>query len=443
MARRAVNTYSETRRQIVHMAMVGFAFLLRYLTWPQAAALALAALLFNAFALRHIAPQIVRETDAGGPRAGVLFYPLSILVLIFIFPHRLDIVAASWAVMATGDGLATMAGQGVGGPRLPWNAQKTWSGLAAFIIAGAGGGVALSVWVAPSITPLPGNAFTWWAPVAAAVIAAFVETLPIGLDDNISVPIAAAGTLWFATQLNWMGPPGPLTLDLRAGLVLGMPVAYVARRVGGISASGAVTGVVFAAVIYAAFYVSGLIVVGLALAVTVACSRAGRGQQPMTAGRGERRGAGNIIANCLVGTLGAVLELFNFTWGLELTAVWFVAGIAAGASDTVASELGKSFGGRPRVFPTWRRVTAGTPGAISIAGTAAGILGAALIASPGAVMWLIPWSSVGPIVLACTAGAFVESALATTLEGGGVLDNNALNFINTAVAATLAAWWCA
>jgi uncharacterized protein (TIGR00297 family) len=422
--------------------MGGFALLLRYVTWPQAAALALSALLFNVVVLGRIAPTIIRKTDSRGARAGVVFYPLSILMLIVVFPNRLDIVAAAWGVLAFGDGLATIVGRTIGGPRLPWNTDKTWSGLSAFVVAGGAGAVALSAWVAPSVEPPPPAAFIVWAPIAAAVVAALVETAPIGLNDNLSVPAAAAATMWFGSQLNWVGPIDTLVLDLLAGLALTAPLAFVASRGGRITIAGALVGIVFGSVIYAGFFLAGIAVLGLALVFTIASSRVGRARKAAIGDHDERRGAGNIIANCAVGTLGAVLELFNFTWGMELTAAWFVAGIAAGASDTVASEVGKAFGGAPRSFPTWRRVAAGTPGAVSIAGTLAGVLGVALMVLPAAAMWLIPWSFVGPIVLACTAGAFVESALATSLEGNGVLDNNALNFINTAVAVGLTVWWC-
>ena len=70
--------YSETRRQVLHVAMAGFALLLRDLTWEQAAGMAVAALAFNALLLARIAPGIVRETDRGGARAGLLSYPLAI-----------------------------------------------------------------------------------------------------------------------------------------------------------------------------------------------------------------------------------------------------------------------------------------------------------------------------------------------------------------------------
>ena len=42
------------------------------------------------------------------------------------------------------------------------------------------------------------------------------------------------------------------------------------------------------------------------------------------------------------------------------------------------------------------------------------------------------------VVIAATVGALVESALAATLEAPGMVNNDILNFINTAVAAVTA-----
>jgi uncharacterized membrane protein len=51
---------------------------------------------------------------------------------------------------------------------------------------------------------------------------------------------------------------------------------------------------------------------------------------------------------------------------------------------------------------------------------------------------LIPGSAVAAVVIGATAGAMVESLLAATLEGPGILNNDMLNFINTTVAASVA-----
>ena len=79
---------------------------------------------------------------------------------------------------------------------------------------------------------------------------------------------------------------------------------------------------------------------------------------------------------------------------------------------------------------------------MSVAGTIAGVFAAALgLPLPAVAMWLLPPGRLPLVVAACTAGAFLESALATRSKRAGVLDNNALNLLNTACAAGLAVWW--
>jgi uncharacterized protein (TIGR00297 family) len=436
-----VKAPQENLRQFVHVAMVGFAFLLRALTWPQAALMAAAALVFNLVLLPRVAPGIIRAADARGHRAGTLFYPLSVLLLILVFRSRLDIVAAAWAIMACGDGAATLAGTHLGGPRLPWNAQKTWSGLLAFVAAASAGAVALSLWVAPSIVPAPPAGFTWWAPVIAAIVAAFVETIPIGLDDNLSVPVAAGLALALAAVVDPDAVDWPLLasrLPWAVGLNAVMAMAAWAR--GSLTLTGAAAGTVLGIAIYLGAGPAGWAMLVLAFAAAVVSSRVGLARKAalgIAEERGGRRGAGNAIANCLVGAIGAWLMAVG--WSDAPGALVLGAGLVAGASDTVASEIGKAFGGTPRAFPTLAAVPPGTPGAVSAVGTLAG-LGAAVVMSliaglilPGG-FFLTPF-----MVLGATAGAFAESALATRYEARGILNNDMLNFLNTVVAALAAA----
>ncbi len=152
--------------------------------------------------------------------------------------------------------------------------------------------------------------------------------------------------------------------------------------------------------------------------------------------RGGRRGAGNAIANCGVAAIGAIAAVTTPFAPAALTAL--VAALAAGGSDTVASEIGKAWGRSTFLVTTLGRVKAGTPGAMSLEGTVAGLLAAVALASAGAALGLIPASTIVIVVAGATAGALVESALGATLEGPGILNNDMLNFINTAVAAVVA-----
>jgi len=149
--------------------------------------------------------------------------------------------------------------------------------------------------------------------------------------------------------------------------------------------------------------------------------------------RGGRRGAGNAMANC--GLAAAAAFAAVTTPHHEAALLVFVAALTAGGSDTVASEIGKAFGKATFLVTTVRRAPAGTPGAMSLEGTAAGLLSAVALAALAVVLQLIPSPAVVAVSVAATIGALVESALGATLEGPGILNNDMLNFLNTAVAA--------
>src|SRR5215813_8900287 len=98
----------EAKRKLIHVAVGGFAFLLRYLTWPQAVAMALLAFLHNWQVLPRVGGKGLwraEERDKGYAR-GILLYPLSVLGLILVFRHDLWMAAAVWGVLAFGDGMA-------------------------------------------------------------------------------------------------------------------------------------------------------------------------------------------------------------------------------------------------------------------------------------------------------------------------------------------------
>ena len=96
-------------RKLVHMSMLIFAFLLPFITWQEAAGLALMALLFNIFILPRLGADFrKRPTDARDSSiwTGIVIYPSSVLLLVLFYRHQMHIAAAAWAIMALGDGFA-------------------------------------------------------------------------------------------------------------------------------------------------------------------------------------------------------------------------------------------------------------------------------------------------------------------------------------------------
>jgi uncharacterized protein (TIGR00297 family) len=433
-----------SRRQAVHMSMGLFALALRFLAWWQAAACAVAAFLFNLFVLPRIGgAALYRPADvARGYPLGILFYPLSVLLLILAFPHRADVAAAAWAILAFGDPAAAAVGGTRSRVALPWNPDKSVAGTVAFVIAGSLGGVALALWTRPAVTPVPPLLFATAAPVAAALAAGLVESMAMRLDDNISVPIAAAivlGGLALVDGASWQAASAWLPRAFLLALAVNLPVATAGWLARTVTTSGALVGALIGIVVFTFTGIGGWLMLFASFLVAAVSSRLGLKRKSVLGiaeEREGRRGPGNAIANTGLAAFAAAIAILSPHRDGALLAM--VAALTASGSDTVASEIGKAWGRRTFLFPTFAPVRPGTPGAVSLEGTAAGLVAALGLAALAQPLGLLHGHAVWWAVGGATLGAFVESWLGSTLEPPGVLDNDVLNFLNTGVAAAAA-----
>jgi len=140
--------------------------------------------------------QIERPGDAERLSA-VLGYALSVLVMLLLFPADAELGLTVLAVLAFGDGSATWGGLTFGGPRLPWNQNKTWSGLCTFLVVGTAL-ASLIYWGETYFNPesqeyraVPFSIALSCAGTAV-LLAAIAESLPSRLNDNIRVGVAAS-----------------------------------------------------------------------------------------------------------------------------------------------------------------------------------------------------------------------------------------------------------
>jgi uncharacterized protein (TIGR00297 family) len=435
-------TAGELGRKAVHMAVGGFAFAVRPLGAVLAAVAALAAILFNAFLLPRIGGRnLWREGEArSGFALGIVLYPVAVLLLILIFARRLEVAAATWGILAFGDGMASIVGMAVGRRKLPWNPDKSWAGSLAFILFGGLAAAILLLWSAPGQFSA-GFAIT--IAFAAAIFAALLESQPLGLDDNLGVPLVTAIVLFCLTltQGRWeiVGSP-EFGRRLAIGLAVNLVLALAAVLTKGVGRSGALVGTLLGTTIWAfagpaafallfAFFVLGTAATKLGYARKAA---AGIAQE-----KGGRRGPGNALSKTSIPALAAIF--FATTGHPTLFALAIAGAFATAAFDTVSSEVGKAYGRRTYLITTLRSVPRGTDGAVSLEGTASGMAAALLLAALGAFLGLYPALFVFAVVLAATVATTLESVVGATLEKRGLLDNEAVNFLNSLAGALLAA----
>ena len=152
--------------------------------------------------------------------------------------------------------------------------------------------------------------------------------------------------------------------------------------------------------------------------------------------RGGRRGARNAFANTTTGVVCAFLAVAT-PYG-PWFAIALVAAFATAACDTVSSEIGQAYGRRHVMVTNFRRVPAGTEGAVSLEGTLAGIVAAAILALLARATGLIGAIEVPVVVVAAFAGATAESYVSAAAGKLREVDNEVVNFANTVAGASVA-----
>ena len=434
---------SELLRKVTHMSMGLFAFAVGWLGPLYAALLALTALVFNLFLFPRIGGRkLYRDHEhAAGSSLGIVLYPLAVLILILVFWKRLEVAAATWGILAFGDGMASVAGMTLGRTKLPWNPRKSWAGTIAYAFFGTMAAATLLVWTAPGQYSWP---FAFAVSAAAAIVAALLESLPQGLDDNIGVPLVSGLFLLglVLTRGHWddfLAQDG-LLFRLGMAVLVNAALAGAAYAAKTVNPSGVIAGFLVGFLIYFFLDWEGYLLLLAFFVIGSGCTKFGyktKAAHKIAQEGGGRRGARHAFANAGVATACALFAAVTdhpILFGLA-----FAGAFATAAADTASSEIGQVLGRRTFLLTTFRPVPRGTEGAVSLEGTLAGVVASLVIAAIGAAVGLYPWIGVLPIVLAAFVGTTFESLVGAALEKRELLDNEALNFLNTLVGALVAA----
>ena len=168
-----------------------------------------------------------REVERAGESAhgwndSVLWYSFSVIGALAIAPDHPEYCLMVLTILALGDGSATLGGKLIGGPRLLWNHDKTWTGLLCFWIAGSAIST-LAYW-----GEVPNATFAGSLRAAAIVTAAaaLAESLPLKLNDNLRVGLATL----VACEQTIGGDPHALRMLVVGSIVFGLISLWRRRR---------------------------------------------------------------------------------------------------------------------------------------------------------------------------------------------------------------------
>jgi uncharacterized protein (TIGR00297 family) len=205
--------------------------------------------------------------------------------------------------------------------------------------------------------------------------------------------------------------------------------------------AAALTGLVLGYTIYAGSSYAGLLLLALFFILGTAATAWKKSEKLAIKGSATHqstRNAGQVFANAGVAALTAAIALL-FPQNKPLCSLMLAASLASATADTLSSELGMVYGRRCYNILTWKRDERGLDGVISLEGTLIGAGGAAIIAAIYLLTQRTTWPHALIVLAAGIFGNLADSYLGATLERKSVLSNDAVNFLNTLLAALFAA----
>jgi len=224
---------------------------------------------------------------------------------------------------------------------------------------------------------------------------------------------------------------------LWTALIVTVSFTALARWVRGVSFSGAIAGAALCFLLYVGAGPGAFVALVAVFALTWISTRFGyrRKEKLGTAEKLDGRTALQVLANLVV---AASCAGFSALTGKAVFLLAVSAALSEAAADTVSSELGQARSTKARLITTWEEVAAGTDGGVSWAGTVAGIAAAIVVSWVCVLTRLVPLRWLGISIAAAVAGMITDSFLGAVLERRRLLNNDAVNFLGTLIAAATA-----
>lgn len=434
---------NEALRKTIHILVGCLAVGLKWIPWRWAALIAAAFVVINWFVLHRVVGKRISR-HMRGTDAGLVLYPAAVCALIVIFNWHLEIAATAWVLLAFGDGFAGLIGRAMPIAPLWWNNEKSWGGVLGFLVFGGGAAYAISLlFGGPSPEAL----------AVTVVACAVAESLPMGVDDNIVIPVIAGGVLAA------IGIPTFVLMHPVIAwpwLAVNTILAVLGFAFRGVDASGALAGWILGTVIVIGGGPPLYVALLAFFVVGTLCTKLGyrhKHEAGLAQEGGGRRSAVHAFANCCVAAVCAVACWRGVMGFVPL--FMGIASLATAAADTTGSEIGQLIGKRAFLPLTFRRVERGTEGAISVEGTVAGIVAAFIVAVAATAMVIhqvrrgftgtvtVDRTHVVLVVTLCGfVGSYLESILGSwNRKAGSPVPNGTINFLNTLLGAML--FWVA
>ncbi len=195
---RLIDSDAELTRKVVHIGAGNVILLAWWLNIPAWIGIGAAAIASLIALISYFLPILPSINSVGRQSLGTFFYAISIGVLIAWFweENLPQYTAIGILIMTWGDGMAAIIGQRFGKHRYEiFGIKKSWEGSLAMAIASF-------IVISLILLFTQGNIWqTWFVSVIVAAIATALEAFSKLGIDNLTVPIASAGLVFFLNEL--------------------------------------------------------------------------------------------------------------------------------------------------------------------------------------------------------------------------------------------------
>lgn len=123
----------------------------------------------------------------------------------------------------------------------------------------------------------------------------------------------------------------------------------------------------------------------------------------------------NVLANGLAPTFAIILPI-TLGEGSKIMAVGYLGAIGTAFADTLATEIGLLYEGKPRLITSFEKVEKGTPGAISPYGYLGGLLALILLSGLAPIAGLTFSSAALIIIFSGLLGMTIDSVLGAGVQ---------------------------
>ena len=456
-----LNIKHEYKRQTIHV-LIGMIVLIFPFVPLQYLVLLLLVLFFSVLMLPVSSKlfRIITSSDKATKRrpTGAICLSGSMLILVLVawaltftdYEFPIFLIGGAIAITTFGDGMATILRvteqarynilNNIEYPRRQYQGEQTKpeSVKASLTILSVGAifSFLIGAWIVYWTGYTVSFQLLFFISVIGGTSGALFECISTRIHDNITVPIGSAMTMWLLLVIGYSVSPMYLLFALAFALLLGY-LAYVAK-IADISGllSATLVGVLIIAFTNVWWFLLLLTFYMLGGGFTK-YKYEYKKSLGIAQGKGGARGYRNVFSNSIFAIAASICYTI-FPHESYLFLYIYLGAVATATGDTLASEVGTTYKGSPRMITTLKKVEPGTDGGVSMLGETASILGSLVIGIFAVLFGVIAVDPIRLCLIGMTivvvsgfVGTNIDSLLGATLQQRGILSNNGVNVVST------------